>query len=93
MTYLKPQNVFARSATIASLNDVTRLMYRLNIVNHPNLVIDNEQEDSVYRHLRETGEALCRQLGWPVEESMEQLVSGACTASNIANERGDFKDE
>lgn len=93
MTSLKAEGVFARSATIATLADITNLMYRLNVTNHSNLVIDSEQEDSVYRHLRETGEALCRQLGWPVDKVMEQLVTGDCTASNIARERQEFKDE
>ena len=81
----------ARVTAIAALNDITRLMYRLNVMDHLNLVTDDSHEDSVYRHLTEAGAALCRQLGWPVEDTMEQLVSGQCTASNIANERGEFK--
>jgi len=88
---LGPSGPVARMATTAALDQITTMLYRLNVDGYMNLVLDAPDHNSVYRHLREAGEALCRQLGWPVDETMDQLVTTTYTTSDIAKERGEFK--
>lgn len=74
----------ARDGAISTLADLTRLLYRLNVTNHPSLVIDADDPRSVYRHIRLGAEALCVQLGWDPEHVIPLAMGGGMTLSNIA---------
>lgn len=80
-----------RDGAISTLADLTRLLYRLNVTNHPTLVMDSPNKASVYRHIRQGAEALCIQLGWDPETVISRAVTGHETLSSIAIDLGEYE--
>lgn len=93
MTNFQLVSRMERDAGMATLSDITRLMYRLNVTNHMPLCTYAAHPDSVYRLLEQTAHALCHQLGWDAGLALALLLSGEMTVSQYAVQIGEFDNE